>query len=57
MKNIYHRGLVRHSRNQIGKQEFTTEDAEFAEIFYFKLSFSESAASPWCDVQIPAGFS
>ncbi len=35
---------ARRSRNQIGKQGFTTENAEFAEIFYFKVSFSESSA-------------
>jgi hypothetical protein len=34
----------RHSRNQIGKPGLTTENAEFAEIFYFKVSFSESSA-------------
>jgi hypothetical protein len=37
--------LARHSRNQIGKQGLTTENAEFAEIFYFKVSFSESSPS------------
>jgi hypothetical protein len=38
--------IARHSRNQIGKRGFTTENAEFAEIFYFKVSFSEFSASP-----------
>jgi hypothetical protein len=38
--------LARHSRNQIEKQGFTTENAEFAEIFYFKVCFSESSAPP-----------
>jgi hypothetical protein len=32
--------IGRHSRNQIGKQGLTTENAEFAEIFDFKVSFS-----------------
>jgi hypothetical protein len=38
------KSLARHGRNQIGKQGLTTEKAEFAEIFYFKVSFSESSA-------------
>jgi hypothetical protein len=33
---------ARHSRNEIGKQGFTTENAEFAEIFYFKVPLSLS---------------
>jgi hypothetical protein len=36
--------LARHSRNQMGKHGLTTENAKFAEIFYFKISFSEFSA-------------
>jgi hypothetical protein len=49
IKRIHHRrgaeDAAQHSRNQIGKQGFTTENAKSAEI-YFKVSFSESSASP-----------
>ena len=40
-------GLARQSRNQIGKQEFTTENAEFAEVFLFQSLFSLSPLALW----------